>query len=378
MDSEEDYLQSLLLKERQKNDLLLDKLEEAHDEIDRCHRQIQSLMRQHQVESLHSDVEELQRRLEAKEAALQVTTLQMDAVQQRLEAVEEEANVKSVEAEGLMKKVKSLENSLDDLLLSHQSEGILQAEKVQLQREVEQLMGMLGSTKEYADFVQRNRASGGVTFLPSKPKAKPAESWVPSEALRLVRSYQHSQGDWATELVRELHALYHSREVQVVDRLKRKYLTQIADLKRQLTMRAPYDEVYTHKHVSTLKQALRRTQTQAKEANDKAANNQVLDVDVAVERTLAMARSVQKENLDLIQENLDLKKRLGQSEGGRDFSERRTISSALNGLLAASLTEEDRDRMLVKAIQDELERNVAGFAASVAGDRAVPATIFPD
>lgn len=372
MESEEDYLQSLLLKERQKNDLLLDKLEEAHDEIDRCHRQIQSLMRQHQLESLHSDVDELQKLLEAKEAALQVTTSQLDAAQQRFAAVEEEANAKSAEAEGLAKKVKALENSLDDLLLSHQSEGILQAEKAQLQREVGQLMGMLGSTKEYADFVQHSRASGGVTFLPSKPKAKPTESWVPSEALRLVRNYQHSEGDWATELVRELHALYHSREVQVVERLKRKYLTKIADLKRQLTMRAPYDEVYTHKHVSTLKQALRRTQTQAKEGS----SNQVLDVDAAVERTLTMARSVQKENLELIQENMDLKRRLEQGVG--EFSERRTISSALNGLLAASLTEEDRAQMLVTCIQDELERNVADFATSVSEEKLSPATIFPD
>lgn len=345
MESEEDYLHSLLLKERQKNELLLDKLEEAQDEIDRCHRQIQSLRRQ---DGSNTDMEELQRLVEAKDAALQVTTVQLDAVQQRLAAAEEELSLKSLEVEEVTKKAKTLENNLDELLLSHQSEGILQAEKVQLQREVEQLMNMLASTKEYSDFVQRSRNSGGVTYLPAKTKGKNTKAWVPSEAVQLVRSYQNSQGDWATELVRELNALYQNRETQVVEQIKRKYETKIADLKRQLTMRAPYDEVYTHKHVASLKQALRRTQTQAKEATDKASANQVLDVDSAVERTLALARNVQKENLELIQENLELKRRLQQ--GSEDFTERRTISGALNGLIEASLNEEDRERMLVSCM----------------------------
>ena len=63
------------------------------------------------------------------------------------------------------------------------------------------------------------------------------------------------------KLLSELNRIWRDRERKQINRLKNKSHNEVNQLRRQLAMRAPHDEVQSQKQISRLKHDLRSCQT---------------------------------------------------------------------------------------------------------------------
>ena len=135
-----------------------------------------------------------------------------------------------------------------------------------MKRDNDKLISMLKQTKEYQDFGDFIEDSGGqVRSL--APSSKPPllqfddSSWIPQDAYSLAHSFRLSHGSELTphlinQLLTDLNRVWRERERKQISRIKQNSLQEIHQLKRQLSNRAPFDEVTAKKSIARLQRQL--------------------------------------------------------------------------------------------------------------------------
>lgn len=192
-------LELQLAKSKEEKALILQRLEETADALERTQKQTSQKDNQlHDKERLIKDYEfrleqqqrktpqgnidvlsfqsELNKRDEEiahlreiirnKERALEAVTASNHLESQRLKDVDHRLTDKTRAIETLKIKLKENENNIDNLFLSKRSEGTMLLEIEHYKADNARLIRLLKSTQEFKDFGEFAEASGGVRYLP--------------------------------------------------------------------------------------------------------------------------------------------------------------------------------------------------------------------
>lgn len=112
------------------------------------------------------------------------------------------------------------------------------------------------SSMEWADVDAHARHYGMQNTPLVEPDAED-ESWIPGDAARITTGFRrqhlrHVPVALIRDFLLELNGVWRRRMNSVVAGLKEKFMTQITELKRQLSQRVPYEELMTKAEVTRL------------------------------------------------------------------------------------------------------------------------------
>lgn len=338
-----------LAKTIEKNVLLMNKLEEAQDEIERSHEQItaqkiiideykqkikkleekiyaevinknsfvnananyeRSSSRGKSSDDQERNIEGLLNNLRNKDRVIETLTSNQIFSQEKLDELKGELDAKNVELEVLKKRLKNTEKSIDTLFLNHKTEGEFVSELEHLRLDNQRLLDLLSKSNEFKILGQFIEDSGGAHYVPpSKSLPDETYNWVPSQLNRAIETYKQApepNDEVLNTLLLEINKSFRDREKAQISKLKSEYKLKISDLKRQLLMRQPYDTVKTKRQVTRLK-------TELKKANDEISVISSKRPDVIpkmqdLEETFKVLGDLKSQNAKLIKENFELKK----------------------------------------------------------------------
>jgi len=158
----------------------------------------------------------------------------------------------------------------------------------QLKTDNARLMHLLSKTRQFDNFIEYVGETRGVAYLPPQGAdvqddqfgkaphtysfkndrdAMEASSewkyWVPEDAINVVNEFKaqhlpHVPVALFSEVMTRLNQIWRRREKKKVLTLKNRYEEEIQTLRRQLSHRAPYEEVITTQKIDHLKRELKR------------------------------------------------------------------------------------------------------------------------
>lgn len=352
-----------LARSQEKNALLISKLEEVQDEVERSHSQISTQAKliselkeaiQHIKQPaappepeqttyslivtknrLQAELAELREILRCKDKAIETLTEQLHFYQEKLEAMEQELEAKCNELGGLQKRIIDTEKNIDRLYLYSPTESEILLQLEYYKSDNSRLYELLEHTAEYKEFVNILKDSGPVHYAPSKRREKERvkmneiENWVPEETLRVTHEYKKKGNlneEMINALVEDINNIWKEREKNLLSKIKTQSQNEVLNLKRQLFMRKSYDNVQSQKQISRLKSELKKANTSigAKIRKDSSEPRALSNP----ENTIRLLTEVQKENSNLSAENSRLKKELHSIK--RQASDASLISDATN------------------------------------------------
>ena len=187
----------------------------------------------------------------------------------------------------------------------------------------DRLIKLLNETsehKDFSEFAQDNK--GSVRYLAGPKKygkqdpQEEEESWVPHEAFEIAHNYREKYGEALTEtlinkMLMELNKVWRDRERRQIARVKNQCHTEVRDLRRQITQRAPVSESKQTKMIQRLKDQLAEAKkdlrnNMSKKRDDKS-RPQTAD---HIEDALKVAGTFQEERRKLVQANEILQRRV--------------------------------------------------------------------
>lgn len=190
----------------------------------------------------------------------------------------------------------------------------------------DRLIKLLGDKNKYfSDFAKDNKGSvrylaGPVKYGKSECDEPEDNSWIPHEAFEIAHQFRDSNGNALSEtminkMLRELNKVWRDRERRQIARVKNSCSTELKDLRRQMTMRAPVSENKLQKEVQRLKDQLKEAKRDlrnnvAKRHDDKRG----LQVD-HVQEALSTAGKYQDERRNMWEENKMLKQKVSDLNG---------------------------------------------------------------
>jgi len=358
------FLEQELTKSREQNAALIVKYEQLQDEVQHSHEQIAR-----QASQSHDQLEEIEKlkhevdnerikydstttdRLQIYQNELREKNAEIEELRQRLKSSENIDESKLVEAEQnkiqfsslttqlsekeaeLQETKNELQNALkqiQDLTLRIKSEGATLLEIEHLRDDNAKLVSLLKRTKEYKEFAEYVEDSSGAIRVPTRSKTPgrrktysdykkdPLDDWVPIEAFRLGQSFRMLNNGPLTDeiinkLLTDLNRIWRERERKQIDRIKTKLTSENADLKRQLAMRVPFDEVQANKHIARLKADIRTIQKDTKSSKTIPTTIFPPKLEV-VDETLKMAGSLQRQNAELTEKCEKLQSKVADLE----------------------------------------------------------------
>lgn len=188
-----------LARSYEKNALLVTKLEEAQDEIERSHDQLENqaslvkslrqkcqdlenqmeetpeeweiLNYRKQIEVRDKEIDELTQIVRSKERAIETLTSNQVFTQEKVEEMTNELEEKTRELENLQRRLKHTEKSIDNLYLNSKTESEFVLELEQLRNDNKRLIELLNKTQEFKNIGKYFEDSKGAHFIKSK-KAK--------------------------------------------------------------------------------------------------------------------------------------------------------------------------------------------------------------
>ena len=220
------------------------------------------------LESLSAELNAIRRQLSVKDDVINQQQLENDQFKEKCFTLETELSNKIEELDGLAAEHRQINERYDDMYLSKGADGALKIEVDQLQQDNAKLLKLLKQTREYQDFANFVDDSGGnVKSVKSKPASseqlfdQEAEHWMPNEAYSLAHSFRDTHGndvtpDLINQLLGDLNKIWREREKKQITRIKQTCQQETNQLKRQLSNRAPFDEVTAKKSISRLQKQL--------------------------------------------------------------------------------------------------------------------------
>jgi len=360
-------MQDELYKTKEQNDVLMSKYQKAQEEILSCQDAMakqSSLSQQHQSELENmkrqsaikpsydeyqhfrvenyqkemtikdNDIASLKENIKEKNQTIATVTVVGDHFKEKSSICTKKLETKDETIAKLNEKIHDLQNELDNLYIKRKVEGTALLEVEHLKADNERLISMLkssGQHKEFAEFLEDN--SGGAIKIPPKapPKSKYGkrsqtvvsdvqEGWVPQDAYKLAHDILHkNKGNFTSatidNLLSDLNKIWRERERKQVTRIKQKYSTEVADLRRQGAMGNAGDIVEANKTIARLRCDLNAAYKEiqkniCKNSYDRANPLQTGKIDDAMK----LANTMRKERKDLTEENKKLKKRIEELE----------------------------------------------------------------
>ena len=329
----------------EKNALLMTKLEEAQDEVDRSHDQIASQLRQieefknrirkleeknklskgssFEFDSQSRGYEEKDKKLEDlytiiknKDRVIETLTSNQIFSQEKLEELRIELENKNRDMEILYKRLKNTEKSIDTLFLNVKTEGEFISELEHLRVDNQRLLSLLSKSTEYKFLAEFYEVSDGAHYIPGCKNPDETYSWVPSRVTKALEIYKKAPDlseSVISTLLLEINKSFRDREKVLIGKIKHESQVKIDDLKRQLIMRKPYDNVSTSRQNSRLKNELKKANNEISVINQKQPT--VVPRMQDLESTLKMINGLKVENEKLVRENKRLKEgRIGKSQ----------------------------------------------------------------
>lgn len=376
----------------EKNALLMTKLEEAQDEVDRSHSQIASQLRQieefkDRIRRLESKerpskassfefdsisrgydekdkkIEDLQSILKNKDRVIETLTSNQIFSQEKLEELRMELENKNRDMEILQKRLKNTEKSIDTLFLNVKTEGEFISELEHLKVDNQRLLSLLAKSTEYKFLAQICEASEGAHYISGGKNSDETYNWVPNRVTKAIEIYKKAPDlseNVINTLLLEINKAFRDREKTLIGKVKHESQAKIDDLKRQLIMRKPYDNVSTSRQNSRLKNELKKANNEISVITQKQPN--IVPRMQDLESTLKMINGLKVENEKLVRENKRLKEgKSGKSQflegvgwlGERVMKEKiqmhSLISDILNEVGKEELSEK-REWVLVRSI----------------------------
>jgi hypothetical protein len=334
-----------LARSIEKNALLMTKLEEAQDEVDRSHSQISSQLRQleeyklrirkleeklqnSQTSSFDFDplpkipderdkkTEDLFQIIKNKDRVIETLTSNQIFSQEKLEELRVELENKNRDMEILQKRLKNTEKSIDTLFLNVKTEGEFVSELEHLKLDNQRLLNLLSKSAEYKFLTQFIDSTEGAHFVPGGKSSDETFNWVPKKVLKAIEIYKKAPDlseDVIHTLMLEINKAFREREKNLVGKIKHESQAKIDDLKRQLIMRKPYDNISTSRQNSRLKSELKKANNEISMISQKSSATIPRLQDL--EATLKMLNQLKSENEKLTRENKELKKaKTGKSQ----------------------------------------------------------------
>lgn len=322
----------------EKNALLVRKLEEAQDEIERAHDQIaeqlkvideykgkiarlegkskssekeleKPLSSRRSFDEKDKKFEDLYQNIKNKDRVIETLTSNQIFSQEKLEELRNELENKNRDMEILQKKLKSTEKSIDTLFLNQKTEGEFVSELEHFRVDNQRLLNLLGKSKEYKFLGQFIEESNGAHYIQShKPQIDETMNWVPSQVSKVLEIYKKAEitDEILSTLLLEINKSFREREKNIVMKLKNSYKNKIGELKRQLLMRQPYDSIKAQKQNSRLKSELKKANTEITMISGKQTN--LIPKMQDLEETFRVLGSLRAQNTQLQKENTELKR----------------------------------------------------------------------
>ncbi len=381
------FLEQELAKSREQNAALVAKYDQMQEEVHHSHDQIarqasQTHAQMGEIEELKRQLYDLAQRPSEENVRAKVSAYTSEIAQRddeinhlkQLLAEKEDFNASRVmmeeqyrtktetlqraleererETEQMRKQLEEAQKRAEELSLRGKSEGVALLENEHLREDNVKLVALLKRTKEYKNFAEYIEDSGGVVGVtasrslsqpPQKRSITTASSglsrkegpsvteWVPSEAYKLAQELRAAPltNELIDKLLANLNRIWRDREKKQIDRVKAKYSTELSDLKRQLVMRAPFDEIQANKHIARLRSDLRNRDVPKSKAPCKiSALPAGIDI---VDETLKVASSMQRQNVELTEKAAGLLRRVSELEeliSGEDIDKARFMEGA--------------------------------------------------
>lgn len=293
---------------------------------------------QNEINYREREIKKLGLIVEDKENVVTQTAVDNDRMHRQVKSKDAQIADNNREIEALKTRVQGQEAEIDALKQRQRSEGTVFLELEHFKADNERLIKLLNSTpeyKEFSDFAQDNR--GSVRFLAGKkPYGKSEcpdpedESWIPREAFDIAHGYrtQHPEGLSETlinKMLRELNQIWRDRERRMIARVKLTCATEIKDLRRQITHRAPVSEKDQAKTIERLRNQLKEAKRDlrnnvAKRKDDKnrpGVTDHIEDALKVAEGFQNDQRKLFEKNKLLSQRNQDLEKLVKNEEADR-------------------------------------------------------------
>eukprot|EP01022_Parablepharisma_sp_SALTPOND_P018457 TRINITY_DN3014_c0_g1_i1.p1 TRINITY_DN3014_c0_g1~~TRINITY_DN3014_c0_g1_i1.p1 ORF type:complete len:595 (+),score=92.45 TRINITY_DN3014_c0_g1_i1:2346-4130(+) len=365
------FLEQELAKSREQNAALVERYEQLQDEVHHSHEQIarQASLSHSQLEEIERLKRELEKYRQNNEATERLRVYQdiisekeeeIERLRERLDVIHEQ----EVEKEQAQIKLESLGGELsrkdqvmdtlkaeldeankkvEELKYKLKSEGAIMLEIEHLKADNAKLVSLLKGTKEYKKFAEYIEDSNGAVRIPTRSKTpgkkrgtevkrESFEEWVPAEAFKVAQGFKSGSpltDDIISKLLLDLNRIWREREKRQLDRLKTKYTSELADLRRQAAMRIPFDEVQANKHISRLKSDIRNFHKETKGAAKTAAKEkQKIEV---LDETLKVIGNLQRQNAELTEKNTTLLERvqeLEQALTGEEYEKQKFMEGA--------------------------------------------------
>ena len=282
------------------------------------------LLKENEITGLKGTIRE-------KNGSIVTGTLMQDHFKEKTADTLRTVETKDQTISQLKVKIHDLQEELDQLYIKRKVEGTALLQVEHLKADNERLITMLKDKDQYKEFAEFFEDSGGaIKVLPPKTasskKSKPAtaeseQNWVPQDAYKLAHDYLHKhKGNFNSTvvdtLITELNKIWRERERNHVSRLKQKYTTEIADLRRQGAMGNSYNAVDSKKQISRLKTDLKCAYKEIKKnicsTENLKANPKQTGV---VDDSLKLANTLRRERKVFTDENERLRRRVEELEG---------------------------------------------------------------
>ena len=249
-----------------------------------------------ELEEKEKKIDNLNKKLKAKEETIKYFTINNEESQRNKNLIKEELeNEKKINMKHL-EKINELEKKIDQLFLQKQSEGTLLLEIEHLKDDNIRLLQMLKTTEEFKNFSYLNDTFSGIKLNKkknlsninininnnnntnnqdlnikdneNKENKENKENVIPNEAFDFAFQFKNKydlNDSIINELLSSLNKIWKEKEKKEMNKIKKKYQTEINNLKRKLTMKSGYDEFTAQKTISKLKKDLKKTKNDLKE-----------------------------------------------------------------------------------------------------------------
>ena len=250
-----------------------------------------------ELEEKEKKIDNLNKKLKAKEETIKYFTINNEESQRNKNLIKEELeNEKKINMKHL-EKINELEKKIDQLFLQKQSEGTLLLEIEHLKDDNIRLLQMLKTTEEFKNFSYLNDTFSGIKLNKkknlsninininnnnintnnqdlnlkdneNKENKESKENVIPNDAFDFAFQFKNKydlNDSIINELLTSLNKIWKEKEKKEMNKIKKKYQTEINNLKRKLTMKSGYDEFTAQKTISKLKKDLKKTKNDLKE-----------------------------------------------------------------------------------------------------------------
>jgi hypothetical protein len=240
---------------------------------------------QREIDVREEEIGRLKNQLMNKDDAIKVISVAQERFKQQTMELEEEVQRKAIMIRTMGTSIKDGEKAVDSLSLNRRAEGTALLEVEHLKADNARLVRLLKSTKEFKNFGEfiedsgngahaMTETKGGFQRECTKKKSQgktlktkstgELEDWIPAEAFNLAHSFRARYSQFLTEsaintLLEDLNKIWRNRERRQVARVKSETNTEVANVRRQLAMKAPYEEIVTKSKIHQLREDLKHS-----------------------------------------------------------------------------------------------------------------------